>query len=151
MAHSSKSIIRLKRFLVGFWAVWWIVTFVFNTVGILQYWALVPGDGLVANYHAVAAALGSDFSGLTGLIFIVSLALQCVVMVSFVRAAYYLSETNWNNYASHAFVMSIIVFMLMYAGYLCMQAVGVDFTQYIDDAVRMVVLQFLCTLFVTQR
>jgi len=148
MSESLRGTVAFKHFLVFFWCIWWLVICLSHLAGIAQFWAWLPGNSLTSHYVSIAQAIGPSHIVLSNIIFLVSLVLQIIAAVHFLRALFSMGSDNWHNNVSHAFVYSLSIFMLLYASYLLLQFLGANFVDYYHETMRMIILQFLCTLFV---
>ena len=149
MSHTLRGSIAFKRFLVFFWCVWWLVFVISHLAGLMQFWGWLPGKDLTSNYVNISNAIGAHHFIFNNTVFVISLLLQLIAAIHFLRALMSMGNKNWNHNANHAFVYSLSIFLVIYAGHITLEFLGTGFTSHTDNIMEMIVLNFLSTLFIS--
>ncbi len=148
MNDTLRGTVGFKYFLVFFWCVWWLVNTIGHMAALGQYWGFISGQSLTTHYVNIATVIGGNHHLVSNGVFIIALLLQIIAAIHFLRALFTLGQENWQHNASHAFTYSLALFMILYGCCLTLQSLGADYSSQAISTIRMIIVQFLCTIFV---
>lgn len=136
----------LRKFLVCFWAVFWILTFIFNFIGLGQFWGWFGGQAFSVNFQGISHAINAvhHYNFLPSLLFVISFFLQLYTAYLFVKALMHVCQGHEpSKCCERAMSMGTLLLFLFYGLQLLIVSLGAPAFHYAVNVVPLTILQLV--------
>lgn len=136
----------LRKFLVCFWSVFWVLTFIFNAIGLGQFWGWIGGQAFRVNFDAVNHSINMvhRYNFLPSFLFVISFFLQLYTAYLFVKSLMHVCKCGEvAKCCDQSMAMGVVMLLLFYGLQLLVVALGAPGFHYAINVVPLAILQLL--------